>query len=110
MNKTRLYASILALALAVSPICAASGTPAWEPVKTEIRDAKSVMKHPDIEILTAPSTIIVNCSRQVDIKIFTILGRVVSSETLPPGVSRLSVGAHGVYIVKVGELTCKIAL
>ncbi|MDE6335642.1 MAG: hypothetical protein K2L34_03630 [Muribaculaceae bacterium] len=110
MRKIRPYALLLAVMLAASPVCGAAGVATWETVKTEIVDAKSVIKEPDIEILTAPSCIIVNCNKQVDIKVFTILGRVVSSETLPPGSSRLTVGAHGVYIVKVGELTCKIAL
>ncbi len=110
MIKTRLYTIIFAAMLAASTVCGAAGAPAWETVKTEVVGAKSVIKEPDLEILTAPSCIIVNCNKQVDIKVFTILGRVVSSETLPPGSSRLTVGAHGVYIVKVGELTCKIAL
>ncbi len=96
--------------IAASSICSAAGVSRWEPVKTEIREAKTVAKEADVEILTVPGYIIVNSGRQIDITVFTILGRVVSTETLPSGSSKLSVGAHGVYIVKVGELTCKIAL
>jgi len=79
-------------------------------VKADISDARSVVKDEEIEIMTAPACIIVSSSKQVSIKVFTILGRLVSATTLPQGVSRLNVGAHGVYIVKVAELTCKVAV
>lgn len=90
---------------------AASAKPkGWEQVKTEYSDLKPVVKEPEIEIFTSPSLVIVNTSKPVKIQIFSILGRLVSSETLPAGSSQLTISAHGVYIVKVGELTCKIAI
>ncbi len=82
----------------------------WETVKSERNDAKSVIKEAEIEIKAAPALIIVSSDRQVKVQVFTILGRLVSSETVPPGTSQLSLPAHGVYIVKVGELTCKVAV
>ncbi len=101
---------LLLLALAAVLCPAGSFAADWETVKTEIRDARRVTKEYDVEILTTPGCIIVSSGRQLDIKVFTILGRVVSEETLQPGVSRLKVAAHGVYIVKAGELTCKVAI
>lgn len=82
----------------------------WEPLKTERTDAKTVVKETELEIKTASSTIIVTSNHSVQIKIFTILGRLVSSETLPAGTSQLSLPAHGVYLVKIGNLTCKVAI
>lgn len=108
--KRILIISILAAFVFTLQTNGASMPKGWEPVKSEYTDAKSVVKEPEIEILTAQSTVIVNTSRPVKIQIFTILGRLVSSETLPSGVSQLTINAHGVYIVKVGELTCKIAI
>jgi hypothetical protein len=98
------------LLLSAGPVCGVAAATGWETLKTEVPEAKSVVKEAEIEIKTAPAVIIVNSSHPVQIKVFTILGRLVSSETLSPGVSRLNVGAHGVYIVKVGELTCKVAI
>ena len=72
--------------------------------------AQSVMKDAELEIKAAPGVILVRNTHQVQIKVFTILGRMVSSETLPPGTSRLQLPTHGVYIVKVGDLTCKVAV
>lgn len=107
------HAVIFALLVAalVIPVGAVAATGmAWETVKTEIRDAKSVVKDTDIEIMTAPSAIIIHANRHVNVKVFTILGRLVSSENVAPGTSRLPIGAHGVYIIKVGDLTCKVAV
>lgn len=107
----RTFLIFLTLAFAFLPEATAAPTPkGWEQVKTEYTDAKRVVKEPEIEILTSQSTVIVNTSKPVKIQIFTILGRLVSSETLPAGISQLSINSHGVYIVKVGELTCKIAI
>lgn len=82
----------------------------WEQVKTERADAKPVVRETDFEIKSATGVIIVQSNHPVQIKIFTILGRLVNSETLPAGRSQLQLPAHGVYIVKVGDLTCKVAV
>ncbi len=82
----------------------------WEPLKSERADAKAVVRETEVEIKTASSTIIVTSNHNVQIKIFTILGRLVNSETLPPGTNQLTLPAHGVYIVKIGNLTCKVAV
>ncbi|GEM_PF-1494446 len=82
----------------------------WESVKSDVQDTRMVVKEPEIEIRTAPLLIVVSTSQQVRIKIFSILGRLVSDATLQPGTSRLSLDSHGVYIVKAGTLTCKVAI
>lgn len=82
----------------------------WEPSKIERTEAKLVARDPQIEIRTMPGVIIVNVTHQTNIKIFTILGRLVSSETLPAGTLQFIVPAHGVYIVKAGDMTCKVAV
>lgn len=101
---------ILMLIALCAPVMAASPAKGWEPVKTERADAKYVVRESELEIKAASGVIIVSSSRPVQIKIFTILGRLVNSETLQAGRSQLSLPAHGVYIVKVGDLTCKVAV
>lgn len=103
--KYLLVAAILSMAPA-----AVSAAPKWESVKSERADAKSVVKDTELEIKTASSTIIVTTNHSVQIKVFTILGRLVSSETLQPGTSQIQLPAHGVYIVKAAGLTCKVAI
>ena len=109
-EKNLLKSCLIAALLAVTSAGASAASKGWEPVKSEYHDAKSVAKEDEVEIKTASSLIIVTASHPVHIKVFTILGRLVSEETLQPGTSQLAVGAHGVYIVKVGEITCKVAL
>ena len=110
MKRNLIISCLIAATLAVSTAGAYAASKGWEPVKTEHHDARSVAKEAEIEIKAAPSVIIVTATQPVRIEIFTILGRLVSAETLQPGSSQFTVGAHGVYIVKAGELTCKVAL
>ncbi len=81
----------------------------WEPVRTDVSGLNSVAHDNDVEIRVSPGHVVVVAAQPVEIKVFTILGQVVSKETLPAGSSRLPL-SHGVYIVKVGDLTCKIAV
>lgn len=103
-----ILAAMACIALAGTAYASPGG---WEPAKTEqVSTAKSVMKDADLEVKAAPGIILVSTNHQVQIKVFTILGRLVNSETLQPGTSRLQLPTHGVYIVKVGDLTCKVAV
>lgn len=76
----------------------------------KISEAKVVASANEIEIRTQNGAIIVSTNTPTQIKVFTILGQLISQENLPSGVSRLEIGTHGVFIVKVGGLTCKVAL
>ncbi len=84
--------------------------PKWEQAKSEHSEAKSVVKDADTEIKVAKGLIIVSSSRPVQVKVYTILGQLVSRETIPAGTYQLPIQAHGVYIVKTSELTSKVAL
>ena len=109
----RLKRFLIPLMLSAMPLLtdgAAAYARSWEALKTERADTRQVIKETDVEIRTTRGTIIVTASRPVQIKVFTILGQLISSETLPAGTSQLQVGAHGVYIIKTGEITCKVAL
>ncbi|MBD5262059.1 MAG: T9SS type A sorting domain-containing protein [Bacteroides sp.] len=107
-RRLRAYLRAMALmALCLSPsLCDAKG---WEAVRVDVSGLNSVAHDEGVEIRVAPGHVVVVASQQVQIKVFTILGQVVSDETLPAGTSRLPL-SHGVYIVKVGDLTCKIAV
>lgn len=104
------------LSMGLIAVAALSATPAfaapkgWEIVKEERTDAKSVIRDTELEIKSASGLIIINTNHPVQVKVFTILGRLVSHETVQSGRSQLQLPAHGVYIVKVGDLTCKVAV
>ena len=102
-----LMTAMALLAVAVSP--AFGHAKGWEAVRADVSGLNTIARDNDVEIRVSPGHVVVIASQSVQIKVFTILGQVVSSETLPAGTSRLPL-SHGVYIVKVGELTCKIAV
>ena len=108
MRSLRVFVAVAALlAAAICPsLCEAKG---WEAVRADVSGLNSVAHDNDVEIRVSPGHVVVVASQSVQIKVFTILGQVVSSETLPAGTNRLQL-SHGVYIVKVGDLTCKIAV
>ena len=102
-----LMATVAVVSAILCPaLCEAKG---WEAVRADVSGLNSVAHDNDVEIRVSPGHVVVVASQSVQIKVFTILGQVVSSETLPAGTSRLPL-SHGVYIVKVGDLTCKIAV
>ena len=84
----------------------------WESIRRaeKIADALVVAQTEEVEVMAQKGVIIITTSKPIEIKVFTILGQLVSQEKLPIGTSQLNIGSHGVYIVKVGEITCKVAL
>lgn len=107
--RRRACAIFTALLLALVPAAFPASARGWETVRSDVSGLNAVARDNDTVVRVAPGQVVVSSSHPVQIKIFTILGQVVSSETLPAGVSRLTL-SHGVYIVKVGDLTCKIAV
>lgn len=100
----------LALLIALASATAMAAPKGWEPAKGEYAVAKSIVKETEFEIKAASGMLFVSNTQPVQIKIFTILGRLVNSETLQPGTSRFTLPVHGVYIVKIGDITCKVAV
>ena len=105
----RILAAALALIIGLSapaPLMAKG----WESVKSEKAHGQRVMSDSELEIMVGGGMIFVNTSRSVNIKVFTILGSRIADENLSPGSYQFAVPTHGVYIVKAGDITCKVAV
>ena len=63
-----------------------------------------------VELYVQDGVIIVRTNHKVQIRIFTILGQLVSQSTLNAGTSELKIASRGIYIIKIGNITHKIAL
>lgn len=63
-----------------------------------------------VEIFSSNEAIVIRTQRRIQVRVFTILGQLVSSSTLAPGTSELRINSRGIYIVKIGNLTQKVAL
>lgn len=63
-----------------------------------------------VEIYGINGAIVVRTPHKVQVKVFNILGQMVSQATLNVGTSELKINARGIYIVKIGNITQKVAL
>ena len=63
-----------------------------------------------IEIYSKDGHIVVHLPHKAQVKVFTILGQLVSQAELNAGTSMLKMNSRGIYIVKVGNITQKVAM
>jgi len=63
-----------------------------------------------IEIYGSKGTITIVTPRRIVVRVYTILGQMISQATLSAGTSELHLESRGVYLVKIGSLTQKVAL
>lgn len=85
-------------------------TKSWQPIKSVTGNFKAVSSHPDIEIFTAPNIIMVKVNHETEVRLFTILGKLILSQHLGPGIFQYRLDAHGIYIIKTDDSSCKIAV
>lgn len=98
---------IMASTVVVMPIYAKG----WENVRTEqTPESKVVIKDTEVEVRAARGMIVITTNHAIQVKIYSILGQLVTQDTLQGGTYRLPLNTHGVYLVKIGEITCKVAV
>ena len=96
--------------LMATPVASAKAQ--WQQVTTEIQ-GKSMIdpKNSDgVEIFQRSGAITIRTQRTIQVKVFTILGQLVSQATLQPGTSELRLSSRGIYMVKFGNITQKVAV
>ena len=101
---------ILALILSMSS-SVISAKVQWREISGEVQgksltDPRST---DGVEIFQRSGTIIIKTTRAIQVKVFTILGQLVSQATLQPGTSELRLN-RGIYLVKIGNITQKVAI
>lgn len=86
-----------------------AATPQWEefPRNAEV---ENVEQQEGLEIKTHDGYVYITTPRPVTVKIFTILGQLVSSEDIPEGTYRKKINSRGIYILKVGSMTRRISI
>lgn len=103
----RLLSIALLTAFAAMPLGAAgpaAQAPRWETVQTIV----SELSDDSFDVAVREQYIYVFTPRPVSIKLFTILGQLVSQGSLPAGTSRLRLNSRGIYILKAGDVTRRI--
>lgn len=107
----RIVISLIMSAIALITPVVANANKSWEQVRQErLQEGRSVVRTADIEVRTLNRAILISTSRPVQVRVFTILGQLISQDNLSTGVSVLNLGQRGIFIVKVGDNTFKVAL
>jgi hypothetical protein len=108
----RRFLVILALMMTMATATVATAKVQWRETTAEVQ-GKSLTDPrvtDGVEIFQRNGTIIIRTQRPVQVRVFTILGQLVSQATLPAGTSELRLNTRGIYMVKVGNITQKVAL
>ena len=103
----RLFA-ILLLVVATGTIPAASQSRyAWKDtyVTTSMNPVNNPRANDGIEVYTRPG-----CPERTNVIVMTILGQTISKATINAGTHELRIGTHGIYILKLGDTTVRVAL
>ena len=103
-------AFLVILLLAVATFAAPAAAPSWEAVDAPSHARVAVINSDKVEVAAGEGYIYVFSAKPVNVKVFTILGQLVSSSTLPAGHHRLRISTKGIYIVKIGTATHRVIL
>lgn len=98
---------LLAVCL-MSMALSANAAPKWEQVGTEIAIEATDENYVSVEVRNG--CIYVTTAQPVEVKVFSIVGQLISQAKLEPGISRLKMNSRGLYIVKIGEKTLRVTL
>ena len=82
----------------------------WTEAKTLNGNFKAVTTQPDIEIFSAPNVIMLKVNENVEVRLYTILGKLISAQQLDPGIFQYHMDSHGIYIIKTEKTSCKVAI
>lgn len=84
-----------------------SATHRWEQVSPYPRNDEN-LDADKIEVYVKDGYIYVMTPKQINVKLLSILGQLVTQQNLSAGVSRIKVPARGIYILKAGGLTVRV--
>ena len=102
---------ILIIVLAASAMAAVAAPPSWEHVQAPpVQITEVVTPESATEIAVADGYIYIYVSRPTSVKLISLLGQPIATDTLQPGFHRLRLAARGIYILRAGSITRRITL
>ncbi|MDE7154603.1 MAG: T9SS type A sorting domain-containing protein [Muribaculaceae bacterium] len=109
MKLKRIFLILTLLLTAVSAWC---GPIKWEEA-TPPHDNQAVhqsVEQEGVEITVKDGWVYVTASRTVTIRIFSILGQPIVTETMQPGTYRVHLASRGIYLLRAGSTTRRITI
>ncbi len=106
----RRFIVIMLLALAVA--VAEGATQRWERVDTPVRVLLEGQRADDeaVEVAVSEGYVYVEVQAREEVRVFTILGQLISQESLQPGTYRFHLASRGIYILKIGTITRRVTI
>lgn len=99
---------ILIIAFVCSVCLGVNAASAWERTGGKIQMERIDGDAPEIRV--SEGYVYVSASRAITVKVFSILGQLISQETIQPGISRFRLPSRGIYILKAGTVTKRITI
>lgn len=104
----RIRRQILALMAAVAVSASCVGALHWELIASA--PAAELTEEERVDVRVDNSTIYITVNRPVQVRVLSIVGQLIASDTIQPGTSRLRLSAKGIYILKIGSSTKRISI
>ena len=99
---------ILTCAVLLCICYGANAASAWERTGGKAQIERVEGDAPEVRV--SEGYVYVTASRPTTVKVFSILGQLISQETIQPGISRFRLPSRGIYILKVGTMTKRITI
>ncbi|MBQ8773652.1 MAG: T9SS type A sorting domain-containing protein [Muribaculaceae bacterium] len=99
---------LIAIIISASILTARSDT-AWETLNTSVRNEQMV-ENDDIHISSHDGYVYLSTPHSTNVKIFSILGQVISQKDIKPGSYRIRLASKGIYILRAGSITRRITI
>lgn len=79
-------------------------------MNTPVERSIEMINMEQTKVGSANGCIYLTTEQRIEVKVFTILGQMILTQTLEPGTYRLPITSRGIYIVKIGSATHRIIL
>ncbi|MDE6085209.1 MAG: T9SS type A sorting domain-containing protein [Muribaculaceae bacterium] len=88
----------------------ASAQRLWEEMETRTQVMERIGDIDFLDVNVKEGYVYITTSRPVSVKIFSILGQLISQKDIPAGTQRVHIAARGIYILKIGSVTKRITI
>lgn len=100
---------LLAVLLLAASMAVQATKPKWEALETP-RTYLEQIDADGFDISVSEGSVYLSLRKPATVKVFTILGQLITQDTLPTGAHRLKMPAKGIYIIKIGSTTRRVTI
>ena len=101
---------LVCLCVGLAGVMMSAGNRSWEEMQQEQSAQVERAEMEQIEVSVKDGYVYINTPRNVTVKIFSILGQLISQEEIPAGTYRMRIASRGIYILKAGPVTRRITI